>query len=234
MVLCLDVGCLVAHAGGFACVAAPLNIGVGHRSRRPGLACSAAFCLPDSYSCAERLWLAQLLPPHRISLCLLQAPAGPSVQPFLHRSHRGPHLPAVVRPHGAAVQALVPGCVWPMPEWTTAERCPPRAGRCSPAHASLRPAIPTGHRLLMDFGSSSWPDSLGWLVDRYSERGVDFFDEIWAWEVTAADHTKYWSKVPAQQRHRLHVSERWSVHCCCPALGQGAGEGHTCVRLASM
>lgn len=58
----------------------------------------------------------------------------------------------------------------------------------------------------MDFGSSSWPDSLGWLVDRYGERGVDFFDEIWAWEVTAANHTEYWSKVPAHQRHRLHVS----------------------------
>lgn len=59
----------------------------------------------------------------------------------------------------------------------------------------------------MDFGASSWPDSLGWLLDHYGERGVDFFDEIWAWERTATNQTEYWSQVPANLRHRLHVSE---------------------------
>lgn len=82
-----------------------------------------------------------------------------------------------------------------------------------------------GRRLLMDFGSSLWPDSLGWLVDRYSERGVDFFDEIWAWEAADTNHSEYWSQVPADLQHRLHVSgstqsqgslQAVTLLCCAP------------------
>lgn len=59
----------------------------------------------------------------------------------------------------------------------------------------------------MDFGSGTYPSSLGWILPRYEAMGVRF-DEVWAWEAAPVKHPKYWAEVPAWLLPRLHVSGR--------------------------
>lgn len=47
------------------------------------------------------------------------------------------------------------------------------------------------------------------------------FDEIWAWEATPTKPEEYWASMPADVKHRLHVSprrRRRSVLVLCPAV----------------
>ncbi|KAL4426403.1 hypothetical protein ABPG77_004697 [Micractinium sp. CCAP 211/92] len=48
-----------------------------------------------------------------------------------------------------------------------------------------------GRALLMDFGSSDFKTSVGWLMPRYAALGVEL-EEIWGYELREMDLNKYW------------------------------------------
>jgi hypothetical protein len=77
---------------------------------------------------------------------------------------------------------------------------PPDAGRFADAGEEDRSYILLGgvpeslfpgRRFLFDMGTASFPSSLGWFVQQFGERGVQF-DGIWAWELAKMDTDAYW------------------------------------------
>lgn len=71
----------------------------------------------------------------------------------------------------------------------------------------------------MDFGSSDFKTSVGWLMPRYAALGVEL-EEIWGYELREMDLNKYWRSVPGHAKTRLHVSAGWAV---VPPRGAGPG-----------
>jgi len=56
---------------------------------------------------------------------------------------------------------------------------------------------------LFDAGTSTFDSSLYWFTCGYSQRGVSF-DQVYGWEMTLLEPTKYWSLVPAKWKPYWH------------------------------